>query len=68
MNRQTQQKIEALRSYFGTIATIEPNGPFYDRIVRILETAPIDAVKAAADADIKFVSVIARNQLRQRTH
>lgn len=68
MNRQTAEKIEALRNYFGTIATIEPNGPFYHRIVRILETAPIDAVKAAAEADIKFVSVIARNQLRQRTH
>lgn len=68
MSLETQAKIEALRNYFGTIATIEPDGPFYHRIVRILETAPIDAVKAAADADIKFVSVIARNQLRQRTH
>lgn len=64
----TTDKIIALRQYFGAIQKIDPNSAFYARIERIIYRAPIDAVKAAAAADIKFVSVIARQRLRQTQH
>lgn len=66
MTHHQHYQAECLRTYFAQFETIVPGTSFHDRISTILERANDDALHAVANADIRFVSTIARQQLRAR--
>lgn len=58
--------IKQLRSSYGSIDKIDPEGPAYKRLIAILDKADVSTLKALVSADIKFVSVLARNRLTRK--
>jgi hypothetical protein len=58
------QMIEALRSEYAKINTIDPSGPSYRTLVVLLDKLPQDNLKQLAEANIKFVSSLARNRVK----
>lgn len=68
MTRHQQYQAECLKAYFGQFETIAPGSNFHDRITSVLDRANDEALRAVANADIRFVSTIARQHLRARTN
>lgn len=66
MTSQQKYQADCLKAYFSQFETIMPGTHLYDRISTVLERANDDALHAVANADIRFVSTIARQQLRAR--
>lgn len=61
-----QSMIALLREAFGAVDRIDPEGPSYRRLCRILDKADDDALRAVHRAKIKFVSLLAMNRLIRR--
>lgn len=66
MTRHQQHQAECLKAYFGQFETIMPGTVLHARITAILDRANNEALRAVANADIRFVSTIARQALRAR--
>ena len=58
--------LDLLRSAFGQLETLDPCGETYRKLCAILDRASDDALLAAAEADIRFVSPLAQNRLIRR--
>ena len=60
------QMIERLRSGYANINTIDPSKPTYGNLIILLNRLDKDQLKQLADANIKFVSKLARNRVRDK--
>ena len=58
--------IEQLRRDFSKFQRMDPEGPVYQRLCAILDRADNDALRAAYEANIPFVSSLALNRMIRR--
>lgn len=63
-----QAQIEALRAEFAKIERIDPLAPTYTRLIALLDKADRNLLLQLSLAEIKFVSHLANNRLRSRSH
>lgn len=61
----TKAHIDALKSAYGGIKKINPDSPSYKKLTKMLDSMTNDQLKSLAKADIKFVSPLAKNRLRE---
>jgi hypothetical protein len=59
-------QINELRSTFGALQTMDPDGMIYRRLCNILDRADDNALVAIYHANIKFVSRLAFNRMIRR--
>jgi hypothetical protein len=52
-----------LKQAYNDINKINPNSPAYNRLITMLDKLPKDELQQIADADIKFLSLLAKNRL-----
>ena len=64
MNKFTKQQIEIMRKAYGTLKTMNPTSPTYKKFIKFLEKLPKDQLKQLAAANIKFVSMLAKNRIK----
>lgn len=67
MAKSMTAMIKELRAAFGNLNTIDPSTPQYKRIIVLLNLLSQSQLKMIADADIKFISALARNRIKQPT-
>ena len=53
-----------MRKAYGTLKTMNPSSPTYKKFIKFLDRLPKDQLKQLAAANIKFVSMLAKNRLR----
>lgn len=63
MFRFSATQLDALRSQYAQIATIDPCQPTYDKLVASLAKLSLPALRQLAAADIRFVSRLALNRV-----
>ncbi len=61
----SNSQITTLRKDYSTIDKIDPEGDGYKGLIKLLDSLAQEDLKQLADADIKFVSSLARNRLRK---
>lgn len=61
----TKAQIDTLKSAYGGIKTINPNSPSYKKLIKKLDSMSNDELKSLANANIKFVSLLAKNRLNE---
>jgi hypothetical protein len=61
-----QATITELQTSFSTVQTMDPCGTAYARLCAILDDASDEALRAAYEAKIKFVSPLALNRMIRR--
>lgn len=61
----TKAHIDALKSAYGNIKKIDPNSSSYKKLTKMLNSMTDEQLKSLAKADIKFVSSLAKNRLRE---
>lgn len=57
---------EQLRADYAKIERIDPSSPNYKRLIQLLDSADTPMLQKLADAQIKWVSMLARNRVTQR--
>ena len=57
-------QIEIMRKAYGTLSRMNPSSPPYKKFIKFLDKLPKDQLKKLANAKIKFVSILAKNRLR----
>lgn len=57
-----ENEIEQLRSEYSKINRVDPAMPCYTRLINLLDRLPYENLKQLAEANIKWVSVLARNR------
>jgi hypothetical protein len=62
----TQQQIAILRGEYERIETIDPCQPTYDKLCETLDAMPDALLMQIANAEIKFMSLLARNRCNRR--
>lgn len=60
------QDIEKIRAGFGNLSSMDPEGPTYAKLIALLDRCDDEAIVAAKDANIKFVSRLALNRCVRR--
>lgn len=62
--------IEFIRSKFGSLQTIDPDGPLYKKLCELLDRCDDKALDEIVNQKIKFVSALALNRVirRQQAH
>ncbi len=56
-------QIEALRTEYAGIKSIDPTAPSYVRLVAMLDIAKPEILKQLAESGIKWISMLARNRV-----
>jgi hypothetical protein len=64
MKTMSAAQIEALRTAYSAINTVDPTGPSYESLIDLLDGASPQLLKQLAGAGIKFVSRLAMNRVR----
>lgn len=64
-NKTKQTMINELRAAYANVQKIDPCGPAYTKLVALLNSLPQDMLRELADANIKFVSLLARNRVKK---
>jgi hypothetical protein len=64
MSKFSKDQIEIMRKAYGTLKTMNPSSPTYKKFIKFLGKLPKDQLKQLAAANIKFVSMLAKNRLR----
>lgn len=59
----TGDQLTKLKGAFADIAGIDPSGASYQSMIEMLNTMPQANLRQVADANIKFLSVLAKNRL-----
>jgi hypothetical protein len=59
-------QIAALKAEYGKINKIDPDSPSYKKLTKMLDSIPDDMLKKLSNADIKFVSALAKNRVAKR--
>jgi len=60
----SKDQIEIMRKAYGTLKTMNPTSPTYKKFIKFLEKLPKNQLKQLADANIKFVSMLAKNRIK----
>jgi len=58
--------LNTIRNAFGNLTTMDPDGPVYKKLCELLDRCDDEAIVAAKDAGIKFVSSLALNRCIRR--
>ena len=64
MNKFTKQQIDILRKSYGSLSRMNPTSPTYKKFIKFLEKLPKDQLKQLAAANIKFISMLAKNRIK----
>ena len=64
MSKFSKDQIEIMRKAYGTLSRMDPSSPTYKKFIKFLEKLPKNQLKQLAGANIKFVSMLAKNRLR----
>jgi hypothetical protein len=59
----TDIQLAELRNGYASINTVDPCGKAYPKLIAMLDKCNQATLKQLADANIKFVSVLARNRI-----
>jgi len=57
------EQLEQLRDHYGKINSIDPCLPTYKKLIAMLASQPKERLQQLAKAEIKWVSMIAKNRL-----
>ena len=60
----SKDQIDTLRKSYGTLSRMNPTSPTYKKFIKFLEKLPKDQLKQLAAANIKFVSMLAKNRIK----
>lgn len=60
-----KQHIDLLRAAYSDLERVDPTSKAYKRLIDLLNSLPQDKLKQLADANIKFVSVLAKNRIKK---
>lgn len=60
------KQIEELRAAYGAIERVDPSSPIYDNLLKALDLLETPKLQMLADAQIKWVSMLARNRVQRR--
>tara|TARA_R110002096_G_scaffold76535_1_gene180824 strand:- start:15 stop:713 length:699 start_codon:yes stop_codon:yes gene_type:complete len=60
----SKDQIEIMRKAYGTLKTMNPTSPTYKKFIKFLEKLPKNQLKQLAAANIKFVSMLAKNRIK----
>ena len=60
----SKDQIEIMKMAYGTLSGMNPSSPTYKKFIKFLDRLPKDQLKQLAAANIKFVSMLAKNRLR----
>jgi hypothetical protein len=60
----SKDQIEIMKMAYGTLSGMNPSSPTYKKFIKFLDKLPKDQLKQLAGANIKFVSMLAKNRLR----
>ena len=59
-------QIEELRAEYATIERMDPASPIYENLINALDLLDTPKLQMLADAQIKWVSMLARNRVTRR--
>ena len=60
----TTPMIEKMRSEWGSLDRIDPCLPTYAKLIKLLDGMPQEMLKQLSEANIKFISMLARNRIK----
>lgn len=61
----SKEQLDKLRKEYGTLEKIDPTSPSYKKLITLLNNLPQEHLKSLASADIRFVSVLAKNRIKK---
>jgi hypothetical protein len=59
-----EAQINELRTRYAAIDRVDPSGPTYAKMCKLLNSLSQDDLKTLAAAKIKFISMLARNRVK----
>lgn len=59
-------QIEELRKAYGAIDRVDPSSPTYENLLKALDLLDTPKLEMLAGAEIKWVSMLARNRVTRR--
>ena len=62
----TPQQLTVLRNSMARINKVDPESPTYEKMIKLLDDASDELLKQLAGAEIKFISMLARNRVMRR--
>jgi len=65
MPKFNDKQIEQLKKEYSKIDKIDPSGPAYKKLTAMLNKMQPDQLKQLAGADVKFISPLARNRIKE---
>lgn len=65
LDKFSSKQIDVLRKGYGDINKINPSSPTYKKLTTLLDNLSLDKLKQLSNADIKWVSMLARNRVNQ---
>jgi hypothetical protein len=60
------QMISELRAEYGKLERVDPSSPIYENLLMALDMLDTAKLQMLADAQIKWVSMLARNRVQRR--
>lgn len=65
INREfSEAELNQLRSEYTKIERIDPAQEPYQRLIRLLDNLPVSHLNQLAEANIKFVSILAKRRIK----
>jgi hypothetical protein len=61
----SKQQLDTLRKNYSTINKINPSSPTYTKLIKFLNSLDNKALKQIANADVKFLSMLAKNRIKE---
>ena len=61
----SKEQLNLLKLGYGSLNKLDPSSPTYKKFIKFLEKLPKDQLKQLANADIKFVSMLAKNRIKE---
>lgn len=61
-----EQQLEELRKEYGAIEKMDPSSQLYDNLLMFLEQLDTAKLNWLAEANIKWLSMLARNRVQRR--
>jgi hypothetical protein len=61
----SKQQLDTLRKNYSTINKINPSSPAYTKLIKFLNSLDNKALKQIANADVKFLSMLAKNRIKE---
>lgn len=65
VNGFSKEQLSVLKKQYGTLDKIDPTSKSYKSLIALLDNLPQSHLKQLAAADIKFVSVLAKNRIKK---